>query len=127
MILCDTNILIEFYKDNPSVKTVLQNAGLSNLAVSVITVGELYYGARNKRELKQIRKHLSLLSQFPVTVDVSQVFIALLEQYALSHGLTIPDALIAATGIANDLPLYTFNLKDFRYIPELTLYEPEKQ
>jgi len=92
----------------------------------VITVGELYYGARNKRELQKIRKHLSLLTQFPLTAVVSQVFIDLLENYALSHGLTIPDALIAATAVANNLPLYTFNLKDFRYIPELYLYEPER-
>lgn len=56
MIFCDTNILIEFYKDNEDVSNVLRAIGLPNLAVSVITVGELYFGARDKRELLKIKK-----------------------------------------------------------------------
>ena len=42
--------------------------------------------------------------------------------YSLSHKLTIPDALIAATALANDLELYTLNIKDFRFIENLRLY-----
>ncbi len=41
MILCDTNVLIEFYKNNPRVTVELRQIGLGNLAVSVITVAEL--------------------------------------------------------------------------------------
>ena len=48
----------------------------------------------------------------------------LLESYALSHRLSVPDALIAATALRHNLKLYTFNLKDFRYIEGLTLYTP---
>lgn len=55
MILCDTNILIEFYKDNAEVKAIIKSIGVSNLAVSVVTVGELYFGARDKRELGKIQ------------------------------------------------------------------------
>ena len=42
--------------------------------------------------------------------------------YSLSHKLTIPDALIAATALVNDLELYTLNIKDFRFIENLRLY-----
>ena len=59
MILCDTNILIEFYKNNPQITAELRQIGLSNLAVSVITVAELYYGALNKAELRDIKKNLA--------------------------------------------------------------------
>ena len=52
MILLDTNILIEFYKDNQTVRSVLETQGVSNLAISIITVGELYFGARDKREMR---------------------------------------------------------------------------
>lgn len=62
MILCDTNILIEFYRDNPDVVSAMRGIGLSNLAVSVITVGELYYGARDQRELTKLKKHLASLN-----------------------------------------------------------------
>ena len=51
MILCDTNILIEFYKGNSDIVQELERVRLSDLAISVITAGELYFGARDKREL----------------------------------------------------------------------------
>ena len=67
MILCDTNILIEFYKDNEDVSNALRAIGVAEIAVSVITVGELYFGARDKRELLKMKKHLADLNQIPVT------------------------------------------------------------
>ena len=62
MILCDTNILIEFYKGNSDVMDTLQNIGVPNIAISVVTTGELFYGAKDKRELHKIQKHLALLA-----------------------------------------------------------------
>ncbi len=123
MILCDTNILIEFYKGNSEVANELQNIGLSNLAISVITTGELYYGALDKRELGKIQKHLSLLNQISLDVDISVRFLTLLEEYALSHKLSVPDALIAATALSRNFPLYTLNVKDFQFIRGLVLHK----
>ena len=45
-------------------------------------------------------------------------------QYSLSHKLTIPDALIAATALTHNISLYTLNLKDFRFIQGLNIYNP---
>lgn len=123
MILCDTNILIEFYKGNSDIVQELENVGLSNLAISIITAGELYFGARDKRELGKIKKNLSLLHQIPLDTDISESFLALLEEYALSHRLSVPDALIAATALSQNIPLYTLNLKDFQFIPDLQLHK----
>jgi predicted nucleic acid-binding protein len=44
-----------------------------------------------------------------------------LGNYALCHKLAIPDGLIAAAAIAQDLELYTMNLKNFKYINGLQL------
>lgn len=66
MILCDTNILIEFYKNNPKIVQTLQEIEPEHLAISVITQAELYYGALDKSELRQIKQHLSLLHSYPV-------------------------------------------------------------
>lgn len=44
MILCDTNILIEFYKNNSTIVTELRLIGVDRLAISVINQAELYYG-----------------------------------------------------------------------------------
>jgi predicted nucleic acid-binding protein len=46
MILCDTNILIEFYKGNSEIVTELQSVGIAELAVSVVTCGELILAQR---------------------------------------------------------------------------------
>jgi predicted nucleic acid-binding protein len=42
MILCDTNILIEFYKNNPQITQELRQLGLNQLTISVVTQAELY-------------------------------------------------------------------------------------
>jgi tRNA(fMet)-specific endonuclease VapC len=122
MILCDTNILIEFYKNNTAIIQELRQIGSQNLAISIITRAELYYGAINKNELKRIQKHLDLLQNIPTDRSISEQFIQLMANYSLSHKLTIPDALIAATALVNDLELYTLNIKDFRFIENLRLY-----
>ncbi len=107
MILCDTNILIEFYKNNRRVVQELHQIGQGQLAVSCITKAELYFGALNKAELQKIKQHLSLLHQFPLDDGISDRFLQLMETYSLSHKLSIPDALIAATAIVHELALYT--------------------
>ena len=58
IILCDTNIIIEFYKENPAIVKNLINIGQNNIAISIITAGELLHGALNKKELQRIKKEV---------------------------------------------------------------------
>ncbi len=125
MILCDTNILIEFYKANPTVIQVLQQIGSDNIAVSVIAKAELFYGARDKQELARIEKHLSSCHCLGLNDPISTLFLELMSRYSLSHKVTIPDMLIAATAISHGLELYTLNTKDFKFIPEIKVYPVE--
>jgi tRNA(fMet)-specific endonuclease VapC len=122
MILCDTNVLIEFYRGRADVADAFSAIGVSNLAVSAVTVGELFYGARDKRELRALREHISLLTQIPIDEEISTLYLSLLEKYALSHRLSVPDALIAATALHHSIPLYTLNIKDFRCVSGLLIY-----
>lgn len=122
MILCDTNILIEFYRNNASVIAELKSIGQSNILISFVTSGELIYGALNKRELNQILEDLSHLQVLPIDAKICSGCLQLMEQYSLSHKLSLPDALIAVTAMVYDVPLYTLNLKDFRFIANLKLH-----
>ena len=45
----------------------------------------------------------------------------LIKAYAKSHNLDIPDSLIAATALVLGCEIFTYNLKDFRYIDGLVL------
>jgi len=116
MILCDTNILIEFYKNTPELVGELRKIGQHQLAVSAITQAELYFGALDKAELQKIKNHLSLLFVIPIDSHISIQFISLMEKYSLSHKLSIPDALIVSTAWVHQQELYTLNDKGFCFI-----------
>jgi predicted nucleic acid-binding protein len=45
------------------------------------------------------------------------------DQFKLSHGLQIPDAIIGATAVIYKLPLFTYNVRDFNFIPDIILHE----
>jgi len=100
----------------------LKEIGPENIALSVITLMELIAGVDNNNQLKQLNKKIRHYTIIDFSDKVSAVSLGIFEKYHLSHNLQIPDAIIAGTAIVNDLPLFTYNLKDFRYIPGLKLY-----
>lgn len=119
--LVDTDVMIELLKGNEDVRNSLSQIGLDSISLSVITVMELFYGALHKRELVKIKKSLSVFHILFVDSETSRQAATLIETYAKSHNLKIPDALIAATAVNNDCRLFTFNQRDFRFIPNLTM------
>jgi tRNA(fMet)-specific endonuclease VapC len=121
IVLCNTNIIIEFCKESSNIVDSLKSIGQQYIAVSVVTSGELIYGALNKRELSRIKKDLSHLKVLDIDEQVCDQFIELMTIYSLSHNLGVPAGLIAATAIAQDIPFYTLNTKDFKYIQGLKL------
>lgn len=123
MVLCDTDVIIEFFKGNASVKNILENNILpENIALSSISVMELYFGAKNKKELALIKKFLSNFEILKLNKEITDISLNLIEIYSKSHSLKIPDALIGATSIYNEIPLFTYNKKDFLFIKELKFY-----
>ena len=82
---------------------------------------ELVVGCGNKLELSQVRKFLDRFQILQVNEEISESSFALIENYNLSHGLLIPDAIIAATAITLGISLATNNRKDFRFIKGLKL------
>ena len=122
MILCDTDVYIEYFKGKANAKSVFDKIGVSNIAISAVTVMELYYGALNARELAKIKEAISTLRLVLIDAEVCQEAIDLMERYSKSHGLRIPDALIAATAITHSSPLLTYNSRDFQFIADVQLY-----
>ena len=78
-------------------------------------------GALNKREVGIIKKAFADFEIIEISEGVSIKARKLVEKYTKSHGLLIPDALIGATALELGLPLYTANIKDFQFIPDLKL------
>ena len=122
IVLCDTDVIIEFYRNNSGIVSELKKIGQQNIAVSTITAGELIYGALNKKELRQIMKDLDNLTVLGIDNKTCDVFLDTMAKYALSHKLALPDGFIAATALANDVEVYTLNLKDYRFIEGVKIY-----
>ncbi len=101
----------------------LMAIGQENIAISAITAGEMIFGALNKAELSKIKKALNSVSIIHVNESISERSLELQEKYSLSHNLTIPDALIAATVLTENIELFTLNQKDFKFIPKLKLFK----
>ena len=122
MILCDTDIFIEAFKNNTLATDSLRRIGFKNIALSAITLMELYFGALNKRELAKIKSRLQKLEIINLDQKITETAINMIERYAKSHGLHIPDALIAATAICGGMQLLSYNVKDFKFVEGIRLY-----
>ena len=120
--MVDTDILIDVAVGFEAAKVHLSDLEQNfRLAVSAITYMELVVGYRNKRELKLLETFLRTFVTVPLHEAASETATALLKRYRLSHGLLIPDALIAATAVTSGASLSSKNQRDYRFIGELEL------
>ncbi len=56
MILCDTNIFIHAFNGDKATLAQLQTIRLKNIALSAVTLMELYQGMGDKTELAQMKQ-----------------------------------------------------------------------
>jgi len=126
-VICDTDVLIDYFDNNKvrhlkTKRLVEDEIGIDNVTMSAISKMELIAGAANKIELRLLNKNLYRLNILLINPEISSIALGLIENYKLSHGLNIPDALIAATAIYTNLNLFTYNIKDYKFINGLVLY-----
>jgi hypothetical protein len=122
LVIIDTDILIDVsHKDDKAVNYVENLESNYSLAISLITQMELIVGCRNKHELSILDKFLNRFQVIKLNESISTIAIDLLKQYRLSHGLLMPDALIASTALSLDINLATKNQRDYRFIENLKL------
>jgi len=125
IILCDSNVMIDWINHRQKAIDELSLIE-AHIAISIVTEYEIIAGAQNKIMQKRFEKLLNNYTIVLLDSDISFLGINLYKKYKLSHGLDMPDSLIAATAIELALPLFTYNIKDFQYIPGLQLYKPCK-
>lgn len=119
-ILIDTDILIDISRNIPSaIQTVDGYKRDFVLSISMVTQLELISGCRNKKELNRLSEFLERFQILHITEAVSSKTVELFEKYRLSHGVQIPDMLIASTAMAYDIQLLSKNQKDFSFIEGL--------
>lgn len=126
MFLLDTDIIIYSLKGVPAVIENFANHASDPKAISVITYGELIYGAeKSEHTSKNLSKVHRLREIFPV-IDVS---CAIMDTFGdakatLSRqGITVDDfdLIIGATAITLGYSVVSNNEKHFSKIPDLSL------
>lgn len=124
--LLDTDICIYWLKGRPEVKERLQVVGLDRVAISVITVAELYFGAYNSA---RVDENLTRACTFAKQITVLPLDDAVLAAFGRlkaelrRQGQPLPDfdLLIAATALAQERILVTNNVRHYKRIPDVQL------
>ena len=125
-MLVDTDVLIWVLRGNLKAAAALKSP--RDWSLSAVSYMELLKGARDKRELSAIRNFLHDMgfTFLPVTESISRRATIYMEEYVLTFGLDLADALIAATAAEHATAIYTGNDKHYRCIPglELSVFRP---
>ena len=118
-MIFDSDILIWAFRKNEAAMQLVDK--FQPFAISAVTYMELMQGALNKVELLRMQKFLKEAETtiLPITESITHRAMHLVDEYALSDSMEMPDALIAATSIENNEMLYTANDKHYKCVPDL--------
>ena len=119
-LLCDTCVIIDFMNGRSQVLNNLINKKTTLFINSIIEM-ELLQGARDKNELHIIENKLHSFRLLNIQQDIFDLATQYIRNYRLSHNLALPDAIIGATAVFYQMPLFTYNRKDFKFLPDIQL------
>jgi tRNA(fMet)-specific endonuclease VapC len=129
MYLLDADWIIDALGGREPVAGRLARLAGSRIYVSYVTAGEVYERAfvyaNPQAHLVSFRQFLSAYRLLTLTDPIVERF-AEVRAHLRRRGDLIPDfdLLVGATALVHDLTVLTSNLRDFRRIPELKLYQP---
>jgi toxin FitB len=116
--LCDTNIISELARPQPNLGVIAWSAGITSIALSVITLDEITYGLTAKPNTRIQAWFQNFLNTYcrimPVNPEIAQLSGELRGRFRM-EGITRSqaDMKIAATAKIHQLILVTRNTRDF--------------
>jgi tRNA(fMet)-specific endonuclease VapC len=128
LIVVDTDVIIDFFRDiSPAADVFSLLVPLEKAAMTAISVFELYAGVEGTKRLKQIETLVQEMTVLPLNTVEAAIAGRIYTQLK-SRGKLVGthDILIAATCVANDLPLYTKNVDHFSEIKDIRLLSPNE-
>lgn len=124
ILLLDTTVLIDLLRGRKDRRELVAGMveGGHVPSTAAINVAEVYAGMRPGEE-RRTEDLLANLVIVPMTADIARQAGKLKCEWARKgHTFSLPDMIVAATGIEHRAVLMTDNRKDFRLIPGLELY-----
>lgn len=123
-LIFDTDVLIWYFRGNPKACRLFEKTPNENRWITSLTLMELFQGCRNKEEL--INTQALIAENFSRIIhpktSISEKAIHLIENYSLSHGLRVIDALVASSALLTKAGLVSGNSKHFKFIPGLSFH-----
>jgi len=122
VMIFDTDIFIWVQRGNSRASALID--GTKNRFLSVQTYMELLQCAKDKQQLRLVKRFISdfRFSVLPLTENIGHRALVYVEEYGLSSGMRAGDAIIAATASENGMPLATGNARHFKVVKELELH-----
>lgn len=117
-ILVDTDVLVDHLRGLAKAVAFIQ-AERDRIALSAITVAELYAGVREGEERERLDELVSVFAVLPVTPEIARMAGLYKRDFAKSHGVGLADCLIASTAQAHRLGLVTLNRSHYPMLPAL--------
>lgn len=126
ILVIDTCVLIDSLRGFAPARAWLAEAASRydvTISHSVITAAELFTGTTSDTSVESVRSLLSMTRPIPVDASIAELAGAYLQKWHRSHGLGMPDALIAATAAETGATLVT---RDGAHFPmaDLTVLAP---
>jgi predicted nucleic acid-binding protein len=124
LVISDTDVVVNFFTDTPPFAQALTDLLKEGcLAITAVTVFELYAGVRGAKRLKQIEAFCERVPVFPLNL-LAAAHAGKIYTDLKSKGRTIgnQDILIAGICLANGLPLLTRNTEHFAPIKGLAIF-----
>jgi len=123
----DTDVVIDFFNGvSPGAGVMLKLISRQEVALTSISVFELYAGIEGKRRLSQIETLIQGVTILPLDV-IEAVIAGKIYTQLKSKGQLVGthDILIAAICVANTVPLYTKNVAHFSKIEDIQVLSKE--
>ncbi len=113
-ILFDSDVVIEYLRESPRVVSEVDQLVASSaiLAVTPVTEAEILQGLRSHERMKT-EKLLGSMDCLDLNRQVGRLAGQYLRKFARSHGLEVPDALIAAAAVVHRFSLCSFNWRHY--------------
>jgi predicted nucleic acid-binding protein len=127
LIVVDTDVVIDFFNGlSPGAEVMSKLISGQEVALTSISVFELYAGIEGKRRLSQIETLIQGVTILPLDV-IEAVIAGKIYTQLKSKGQRVGthDILIAATCVANTLPLYTKNVAHFLRMEDIQVLSEE--
>lgn len=122
-MIFDSDVMIWAFRGNRKALRAIDDA--DSRSISSVTYMELLQGVRNKVEMREMKRFLARLSfaTLPITANITNRAVAILEETALRSDLGVCDALIFATACETGESLLSGNKRHFKEVALLNVME----